>query len=369
MATGTSKGGYDFEFVTAAPKSLECPVCLLTLRDPHVISCCGEEFCKRCIERVQRDGLPCPLCNEPNFITFLHKKLVREVNALMVRCPQKEQGCEWEGELGQVRQHLNPGAGNGQDVSKGCGFVMVACSHQCGAELPRRLLAEHEVDVCPKRPIEVQMTSLVLKFEAIVTENQLLRKELDDVKQTHREELDKMRQKCDELVKMTECQLATLKANTVPLIMPPVYMIMDNFKYLKSNRLAWVSDPFYSHPGGYKMVVKIYPYGIGAGGGTHMSAYVQLMRGEFDDELEWPFDGLVTIEAYNWTMNEWSVRTTIDLTKAKNDSGCICRPQMFRNYAKGCDRFISYGNLEHNYFKPTGLDSVSLRVSSVELVD
>ena len=60
------------------PKSLECPVCLMTFRDPHVISCCGNEFCQVCIERVHRDGKPCPLCNEPNFTTMLHKKLVRE---------------------------------------------------------------------------------------------------------------------------------------------------------------------------------------------------------------------------------------------------------------------------------------------------
>ena len=55
----TSKGGYDYEFITPPDKSLECPVCLLTLRDPYMISCCGNEFCQRCIER---DGKPCPLC-------------------------------------------------------------------------------------------------------------------------------------------------------------------------------------------------------------------------------------------------------------------------------------------------------------------
>ena len=147
-AGGASKGGYDYEFVTPPGKSLECPVCLLTLRDPHMISCCGNEFCQQCIERVQRDGKPCPLCNYPNFTTFLNKKLVREVNALVVRCPQKEQGCAWEGELGQLQSHLNPGTG--VSASKGCGFVMVECSYQCGAHLQRRLLQEHEMEICPK---------------------------------------------------------------------------------------------------------------------------------------------------------------------------------------------------------------------------
>ena len=27
------------------------------------------------------------------------------------------------------------------------------------------------------------------------------------------------------------------------------------------------------------------------GSGTHLSVYAQLMRGEYDNELEWPFEG------------------------------------------------------------------------------
>ena len=135
VRTTSHKGGYDYEFVSPPPKSLECSVCLQTLRDPHVISCCGNEFCQVCIERVKRDGKPCPLCNEQNFTTMLHKKLVREVNALAIRCPQKELGCEWEGELGQLQRHLNPGAG--VSSTQGCEFLTVECVYHCGAQLQR----------------------------------------------------------------------------------------------------------------------------------------------------------------------------------------------------------------------------------------
>ena len=370
--TNTSKGGYDFEFVTAPPKSLECPVCLLTLRDPHVISCCGNEFCQRCIERVQRDRKPCPLCNEATFTTLLHKKLIREVNALVVRCPQKELGCEWKGELGQVQKHLNPGAG--QDMGKGCGFVMVACSNGCGAELPRHMISQHEAEICPKRPIEMQIASLMQKFETVVTENQLLRKELGEIKRIHQEELDGLKQRCDELEKKNDrvnmdliemtAQYASLKTNTVPLTFPPVYMMIDNFKHLKSYSLAWFSDPFYSHPGGYKMVVIASPQGSG----THMSLYVQLRRGEFDDQLQWPFNGQITIEAYNWTTCQWSASVTINLTKAEGQ-GYVNRPKMFRNGSTGYDRYISNADLDHHYLNVVGRDCLSLRVSSIKLLD
>ena len=161
----SNKGGYDYEFVRPPPKSLECPVCLTILRDPHVISCCGHEFCQVCIERVQRDRKPCPLCNEQNFSTFLHKKLAREIKALVVCCPHKEQGCEWEGELGLLPNHLNPASEIGG--KKGCGYVIVACSYECGVYLQRRNIHEHEMESCPKYPIEMQVAGLMRKFEAI----------------------------------------------------------------------------------------------------------------------------------------------------------------------------------------------------------
>ena len=203
------KGGYDYEFVIPPPKSLECSICLLTLRDPHVISCCGNEFCQVCIERVKKDGKPCPLCNEQNFTTLLHKKLVREVNALVIRCPQKELGCEWEGELGQLQRHLNPGAG--VSSAQGCEFFMVECAYRCGAQLQRRLIQEHEMEACPKQPIGMQVASLMKKFEAVATENRILKQELNETKKIHQQSLDEVKQKLDETEKMYRQDLAQVK--------------------------------------------------------------------------------------------------------------------------------------------------------------
>ena len=40
-------GGYDDQlFLDPAPESLQCPVCLLVLRDPHLLSCCGAHICQ-----------------------------------------------------------------------------------------------------------------------------------------------------------------------------------------------------------------------------------------------------------------------------------------------------------------------------------
>ena len=306
--------------------------CLLTLRDPHVISCCGNEFCQACIERVKRDGKPCPLCNEQNFTTMLHKKLVREVNALVIHCPQKELGCEWEGELGQLQQHLNPGAG--VSSTQGCEFLMVKCAYHCGAQLQRRLIQEHEMDTCLKRPIEMQVANLMKKFEAVVIENQMLKQKLDetnkmhqqsldgviqelgDLKQAHRQQREELRQakeaneNLQRVLKAEQKQIEAdindiqrrkittleekytsiqttmmkqreeLQMHTTPLPVPPFYFSLSNFKHYQNNELDFFSKP---HPGGYKLMVLIEPNGYGDTKGAYMGLFVSIVRGEFDD--------------------------------------------------------------------------------------
>ena len=331
------KGGYDYEFVSPPPKSLECPVCLLILRDPHVISCCGYEFCQVCIERVQRDGKPCPLCNEQKFSTMLQKKVVREVNALLIRCPQKEQGCIWEGELGQLQQHLNPGAG--VSSTQGCEFLTVECTYQCGAQLQRRLIQEHELEVCPKRPIEMQVASLMKKCEAVVVENQVLKQELSTIQEVHQQSLDAVKQELDVLkqahreaqektehlqricdvlkadVDTLEKRCVSLQTITMPLSVPPFYVLVTDFDHYQRNNLIFTSDPFYSHPGGYKLLMIVRPNGNGRRKGTHVSLHVHLLPGEFDDQLRWPFSGKIKVQAYNRTRDQWSLQRVIEMNK------------------------------------------------------
>ena len=396
MATTSSnskeKGGYDFEFVTTPPKFLECPVCLLILRDPHVISCCGNEFCQLCIQRVQIEGKPCPLCNAQEFTTFLHKKLVHEVNGLVVCCPQKAQGCEWEGELGQLQLHLtNPGAG--QDLRKGCLYVMVACPLKCGVEIPRCLLAEHESEACPKRPIDKQIASLAQKVEAVVTNNQLLRQALSELQKSHhklqyrlqqveqmyekdlremkqvinevKEENEKLKKECLHQESEHKNTLSLLETKKATLSVPPFYFALYNFRHSQSINYVWFSDPFYSHPGGYKMVIIVYPNGFGSKKGTHVSLYACLQRGEFDDQLEWPFNGRITVEVYNFTAKEWSKPTIIKLDKdASKDA--IRRPTTFRNGSWGFPDYLSHDELCNHYIKRH--DFLSMRVVCVETV-
>ena len=72
-------------------------------------------------------------------------------------------------------------------------------------------------------------------------------------------------------------------------------------EYVKHRRNDdhWYSPPFYTGPGGYKLCIRVAANGQGAGAGTHVSVFVHLMRGEYDDRLVWPFRGDITIQLVN----------------------------------------------------------------------
>ena len=173
-------GGYDLNFVKPSPKHLECPVCLLVLKEPHVISCCGNHFCRVCIQRVLLTKKPCPLCQDPDFNIMLHKGVMREVNALGVWCPQKKAGCSWEGELGKVEEHINP---KSTKDGKACGYVNVDCRYHCGRVLQRRFIGKHEEEDCQSRPIEVQISSGLKRIKGVISDNQNLQQEVAELKE------------------------------------------------------------------------------------------------------------------------------------------------------------------------------------------
>ena len=183
MATRSQqvKGGHDYNFIKAPPKHLECPVCLLVLKEPHVSSCCGNHFCRACIQRIRDDTKPCPLCQDTDFNVMLHKGVMREVNALEVKCPNEEAGCTWKGELGMVDVHVVGGPRAKDGLL--CGYVMVDCVYQCGSRFHRRSIQHHEEEQCTKRPLDVQLKSSLRKVDGMIKDNESLKIEVSALKQ------------------------------------------------------------------------------------------------------------------------------------------------------------------------------------------
>lgn len=93
-------------------------------------------------------------------------------------------------------------------------------------------------------------------------------------------------------VQQTDCKAfeqkyGSLQKCTVLIPTPPYYFIIENFEQYKRLDCRFRSEPFFSHPGGYKMCLLIFPNGAGSVKSDHVSVYVSILRGEYDDNLQW----------------------------------------------------------------------------------
>ena len=106
------------------------------------------------------------------------------------------------------------------------------------------------------------------------------------------------------------------------------------------------SLPFYSGRYGYKMCLRLYIMGDGIGKGTHLSLFFVVMRGEFDNILQWPFTHKVTFKL----INQAGGRDIVDTFKPDPTSNAFRKPQSDMNIASGCPRFVSHTELEGGGF-------------------
>ena len=338
--------GIECEFVEKPPKAFqsECPICLLVLREPYQATCCGKSFCKDCIEWVKANNQDCPTCNDKNLNLFHNLGLQQSLNDFEVYCSHKSKGCEWRGELRELDKHLNSDPPADKSL-KGCPFTVISCplSHTgCEVKLPRRDVKVHVSD---------DLLNHVLKQTALVL--------------TLKEEKQYLEQRVTELERKVEKLEETQRvvSNTGQPI-GPVEITMTNFHQHKNDEV-WYSQPFYTHPHGYKMCLNLSPNGYGSGKGTHLGVFFHLMRGEFDDQLKWPFRGDITYQLVDQkgdkhhdvntthfndrVPGEYSNRVT---EKERNDNGW------------GISELLPLSELHPKYLKN---DCIKLRILKIDL--
>ena len=142
---------------------------------------------------------------------------------------------------------------------------------------------------------------------------------------------------------------------------------MDNFAQHKKDDNRWYSTPFYSGPQGYKMRLKVAANGRGSGAGTHVSVYVQIIQGEYDDTLTWPYTGIVTVEIINWKEDSNHVKMTIDFnSKGATADGCGKKPTGEKNnIGQGRPQALSHNKLYGSNSQYINNDILYIRMSSI----
>ena len=114
------------------------------------------------------------------------------------------------------------------------------------------------------------------------------------------------------------------------------------------------------------MRVQIYPNGFGDARDAYMGLFISIVRGEFDDQLHWPFDGRITVEAYNRTTEQWSNKHTIIMNKEQCPMKVERSVDILTQGGRGYHDFLSLADLSYNYSK--GTQFVRFRVTNVQVV-
>ena len=339
------QGGFDCEFVKTPPKAVqsECPVCLQVLREPYQATCCGYSFCRVCTERSKARNIPCPCCKADEFDLFPNKGLQRSLYEFQVKCINKDQGCQWVEELGQLDKHLNLKPVADKQL-QGCLFAQIQCLY-CSELFQRSNIQTHQDEQCPKRSFScdycgefestyedvttnhwpvchkylvpcpnncgetlqhqnveshiIEECPLAIQdcdFKYVGCEVRLARKNMPEhlTKDlvSHVSLLSASHKRLEVQVVKLEQSLQELTTNSEPTC---VDFVMSNFDQHKRDKDVWMSPSFYSHPRGYKMCLAVFANGHGEGEGTHVSVFVYIRRGEYDNILRWPFQGTIPI--------------------------------------------------------------------------
>ena len=329
------QGGYDLEFLDKIPAFSVCPICAGVARNALQATCCGQIFCSGCVisssnkERSHKRHRTCPRCRRhPMGHCYPDRNVDRLIEELHVKCANHLSGCEWTGELRNIKTH-----------EKVCVHAIAPCPNKCGEKLPRHKLSEHTTGRCGMRAHACPECGLQDTFVHITTEHihecpnvsivctnegceeAFKRKE----KREHtsvcpkevllcpymavgctacmkREELDNHKRERME----DHLSMAVLRISQLEKILyghqkelqrlgrhTKVVLRMGKFLEREAAHEWWLSPQFYTGPCGYKLSVSA------SMTGQHLSAYLCIVKGEYDSFLSWPLRGTFTIAILN----------------------------------------------------------------------
>ncbi|XP_064398234.1 TNF receptor-associated factor 5-like [Halichondria panicea] len=339
----------------------------------------------------------CPNCRKV-ITTFKDERSNRDIQSLKVKCTNLNDGCQCVGELQHVDEHLQT-----------CVYVKLPCPNECitvyqrmikATQLFRKDLQKHLEDECPHRqyscphcqetgeygditgehikicpkiiiecsnaphckttfPRETKHTHLstcqyqvvACKYSEFGCEKVPFRKDLQEHENDDNAHLCiamttvlTLKKQCTLLNTQLHCSNIKDQLGAISIFKMP------SFKEKKDNNIEFFSDPFYTHPRGYKMLIFIDVNGYGKFKGTHVSVGVFLMRGEYDDQLKFPFKGTIKFELLNQLEDKnhhcesYTHDGTLDCSKRVIDGERS-------NEVSGAPAFICPGDLGHNATK------------------
>ena len=266
-----------------------------------------------------------------------------------------------------------------------CEKYPIPCPNNCGEKAIERLhLKQHLDNTCPLQVIECEFSYAGCENNC---QRQRMQGHLEDSAQSHlsmvsgkmsslQEQNQALAFQLNALTSvlystMSQCETLprlVLPTPPFPVFIPPPDIVMTNFEQHKNDD-SWFSPPFYSHIGGYKLCISVDANGWGSGEGTHVSVYIHMMRGEYDDNLKWPFQGKVTVQLLNQRMsNIHTVEQTTTFDNENNAIRVVGRERAEEGW--GGALFIAQSDLAYNPARNCQYlmnDCLKFRITKIEL--
>ncbi|XP_066935352.1 TNF receptor-associated factor 4-like [Clytia hemisphaerica] len=335
-------------FLLPLEKQYTCPQCKDVLRYPVQFEECGHRVCSSCYHEYLRVEPRCPVdqvsINRDK--CSLDKELNMEIMSLEAKCNNNEWGCRWEGYHNGVQEHMEEceyadilcvndcGAKfqrrfQQKHLDKDCRKKIISCAfcdsrflreekklhledclkvplpcpNKCDKKLTiaRDELDKHIEEDCPR-------TKIVCQFEEIGCPHRCAREKLArhyktgiiehvrllyDIIMKQGQRLDQHHELLQDhgaLLETHQTRLADMeRVNRTQLI----WRIDEFGRKMKEakngNTPTLFSPPFYTSRHGYRLAASLCLNGDGKGKGTHISAFISILKGAYDNLLKWPF--------------------------------------------------------------------------------
>ena len=140
------------------------------------------------------------------------------------------------------------------------------------------------------------------------------------------------------------CQYSTDNLENVEM---PMMIMMRGFEQLKDTNARWYSPVFCTHEKGYHFRLRVDANGW-CGIGDGIAVVVSIVKGDYDDQLQWPFEGVISVQVLNHISNSaHSIVKEFEFS----DGGYECqqvKDETQPEYGCWCDQFIMHKSLPYN---------------------
>ena len=321
----------------------------------------GHLMCRKCYFPL--DDVKPEICPKHRATVFVDMSTTRSIRCMPVECPANKTfkvKCPWSGEYGQVARHLDDCVfipGSARVIMQNA--MLKAVSQ--GAEQERKELKQA---ITHLRQMQRDSDNRLVAMEKLLDET------TRDLMQKY-EEQAKLLDRVSLKLAMPKMDATSSAATAAEDEIPPSYdgkLLWSIKDYSVKRTLTdsvygqkYLESPvFFTSKDGYKLRMRLYPNGDGDGKGSHVSLFFQILPGEYDELLEWPFNEKVSFKILDTVNKTQRCYLLIPNSQMNSFHKPDCRP----NISVGDPTIISHIELKEGGYLQGDTLHVEVNVGS-----